>query len=164
MKIRMIVIVAFIATCLSGYSQNLKVPKTDDLKKSGETVQKTTTAPANMGNLLGELTNNISDNAFTEDFKKQKSGFTDKVNKTTDASGLGGSLAMLGGGLKTGAMDAGWGAVKDKFVKDAKSATTIKTVAGLAGQLESHISPSSFKGTWGQARPVWQSALNTLSK
>jgi hypothetical protein len=164
MKKKLFFIIAIFATCLVGYTQNLKVPKTDDLKKSGEAVQKTATAPANMGNLVGELTNNISDKAFTEDFKKQMAGFTEKVTKTSDAAGLGSSLATLGGGLKASAMDAGWGAVKNKFVKDAKSATTLKTVAGLATQLESHISPGSFKGTWTQARPVWQNALSTLSK
>ena len=164
MKTKLMLTVVVIATCLTGYSQNLKVPKTDDLKKSGEAIQKTTTAPANMGSLVSELTNNISDNALTDSFKKDKPGFTEKVSKTTDAAGLGNSLATLGNGLKTSAMDAGWGAVKAKFVKDARAATSIKTVAGLAGQLESHISPASFKGSWAQARPVWESALGTLSK
>jgi hypothetical protein len=61
-------------------------------------------------------------------------------------------------------MDAGWGAVKGKWIKDAKSATTVKTVAGLTQTLESHISQSSFKGDWAKARPAWETALSTLAK
>jgi len=45
-------------------------------------------------------------------------------------------------------MDAGWGAVKGKWIKNAKTATTVKSVAGLTQTLESHISQSSFKGDW----------------
>ena len=164
MKTRFLLMVALIAACLTGYAQDMKLPMSDDVKKAGQTVQKKATSTASMGNLVGELTNNISDKALTDTFKKQKAGFTEKVSKTSDASGLGSSLATLGGGLKTSAMDAGWGAVKDKFVKDAKSATTLKTVAGLTGQLESHISTGSFKGSWAKARPVWQSALSTIAK
>jgi hypothetical protein len=61
-------------------------------------------------------------------------------------------------------MDAGWGSVKNKWVKDAKTANTVKSVAGVAGTLEKNISSSSFKGTWAQARPAWQAALGALAK
>jgi hypothetical protein len=61
-------------------------------------------------------------------------------------------------------MDAGWGAVKGKWTKDAKTATTIKSVAGLTQTLESHISPSVFKGDWAKTKPVWESALSSLAK
>ncbi len=164
MKRALLFLTLFIGTCLVSYSQNLTLPKTPDLKKTGETVRKTAVPTANMGNLVGELTNNLSDNTLTDEFKKQKPGFTNETVKTTDPAGLGNSLATLSNGIKPGSMDAGWNAVKGKFFKDAKSAGSIKTVAGLAGQLESHIKPDSFKGTWGKARPVWQNALKTLSK
>jgi len=61
-------------------------------------------------------------------------------------------------------MDAGWGKVKDSWIKNAKTVNTVKTVASLAGTLESHISDKYFKGSWATARPAWQAALNTLSK
>ena len=164
MKTKVILMAALLVVGLAGFSQNLGLPKTGDLKKAGESVQKTAAPAANAGSLVSQLTSNISDKSLTDSFNKQKPAFTDKAGKTADPAGLGNSLAALGGGLKPEAMDAGWGAVKDKFIKDAKSATTIKTVAGLAGQLESHIKPTSFKGTWAQARPAWQTALSTLSK
>ena len=164
MKAKFAFILVLIAAFLTGNSQNLKIPKTGDLKKTGESVQKAASSTVSIGNLVGELTSNISDNSLTDSFKTRKAGFTEKAGKTSDPAALGGSLADLSEGIKPTAMDAGWGAVKGKFVKDAKSATTVKTVAGLAGQLESHISPGSFKGSWAKARPAWQSALSTISK
>jgi hypothetical protein len=59
---------------------------------------------------------------------------------------------------------AGWGAVKGKWIKDAKTSNTVKSVAGLTQTLESHISSSVFKGDWAKTRPVWESALGTLAK
>jgi len=61
-------------------------------------------------------------------------------------------------------MDAGWGSIKSKWFKDAKTANTVKSVAGVAAALESHISPKSFNGDWATARPAWQAALSALSK
>ena len=61
-------------------------------------------------------------------------------------------------------MDAGWAKVKDKWIKDAKTANTLKSVAGVTSTLESNINSSSFKGNWATARPAWQTALSTLAK
>ncbi|MBL7111093.1 MAG: hypothetical protein ISS19_04045 [Bacteroidales bacterium] len=81
-----------------------------------------------------------------------------------DAAGASSTLQSLQGGLVPGALDAGWGKVKDSWIKNAKTANTVKSVASLAGTLESHINDKYFKGSWAKARPAWQAALNTLSK
>ncbi|MEI7661895.1 MAG: hypothetical protein WCK34_06855 [Bacteroidota bacterium] len=164
MKTKFLFTFLLVSAILTGYSQSLKLPKAEAVKKAGESVQKSATSNVSAGKLIGELTNSISDKSLTDAFKNQKAGFTEKTGKTTDAAGLGNSLATLGEGIKPGAMDAGWSAVKGKFIKDAKSASTVKAVAGLAGQLESHIKAESFNGSWAKARPAWQSALGTLSK
>jgi hypothetical protein len=145
-------------------SQDLNVPKSKDLQKAKSETTKQATSQANLGGLVGQLTENISDKAFTDEFKKKKDDFTKSANNTKDAAGLSSSLQTLQGGLLPTAMDAGWGAVKGKWIKDAKSANTIKTVAGLTQTLESHISPSVFKGEWVKARPAWESALGSLTK
>ena len=90
--------------------------------------------------------------------------FISKVNNVSDAAGASSALQSLQGGLLPSAMDAGWGKVKDKWIKDAKTAKTVKSVAGVAGTLESNISGKFFKGNWATARPAWEAALSTLAK
>ncbi len=148
-------------------AQNIKVPTTTDVKKAEQSVTTEATkaaSQANIGSLIGQLTNGISDNAFTDSFKKNKTDFVSKVGNVSDAAGASSALQTLEGGLLPTAMDAGWGKVKDKWVKDAKTAKTVKSVAGIAGTLESNISPKYFKGNWATARPAWQAALSTLAK
>jgi hypothetical protein len=149
------------------HAQNLKVPGSTDVKKAEQSVKNESskaTGTTNIGSLIGQLTSNISDEALTGAFKKNKSDFISKTNNVKDAAGASSALQSLQGGLLPTAMNAGWGSVKDKWVKDAKTANTVKSVAGLAGSLESNINSKFFKGNWAQARPAWQTALNTLSK
>ncbi len=159
-----------IASILLGFgvqAQNIQVPTSGDMKKLEQNVKseaEKTTSQINIGSLIGQLTNNISSEAFTDSFKKNKSAFISKVNNVKDPSGASGALQTLQGGLLPSAMDAGWGSVKDKWVKDAKTASTVKSLAGLAGTLESNISDKYFKGDWAKARPAWQAALGALSK
>jgi hypothetical protein len=148
-------------------AQNIKVPTSTDVKKAEQSAKSETakvTETANIGSLIGQLTNNISDEALTSSFKKNKGDFISKTNNVKDAAGASSALQTLQGGLLPGAMDAGWGSVKDKWIKDAKTANTVKTVAGLTGTLESNLGDKYFKGTWAKARPAWQTALSTLSK
>jgi hypothetical protein len=119
---------------------------------------------ADIGNLIGQLTNNISDEAFTDSFKKNKSGFMSSLNNVKDAAGASNALQTLQGGLLQSAMDSGWGKVKDKWIKDTKGASSIKSVASAASTLESNINDKFFKGNWAKARPAWQAGMNTLSK
>jgi hypothetical protein len=160
----------FLLTLLLGLgiqAQNIKLPGSADVKKVEQNVKSETgkvTEQANIGNVISQLTSNISDDALTSTFKKNKSDFISKTNNVKDAAGASSALQTLQGGLLPTAMDAGWGSVKDKWVKDAKTASTVKTVAGLAGTLESNVSDKFFKGSWATARPAWQAALSTLSK
>ena len=152
---------------LLGYgiqAQNLKLPSTDAKKVEQAAKAEAGAAQASIGNVIGQLTSNISDDAFTDSFKKNKSDFISKTNGVKDAAGASSALQSLEAGLLPTAMDAGWGSVKSKWIKDAKTASTVKTVAGLAGTLESNVSDKYFKGTWATARPAWQTALSTLSK
>jgi len=148
-------------------SQNIKLPGAADVKKAEQSVKSEAskvTNQANIGSAIGQLTGNISDGAFTESFKKNKSDFISKTNSVKDAAGASSALQSLQAGLLPTAMDAGWGSVKNKWVKDAKTATTVKQVASLTSLLESNVSDKYFKGDWAKARPAWQTALNTLSK
>jgi hypothetical protein len=166
MKTRTLFICFVLAAFLS-HAQDLKLPTSNDVKKAEQSVKTEaakTTSQANIGSLIGQLTGNISDNAFTDKFKKSKGDFITKTNKITDGAGASTALQSLQAGLLPTAMDAGWGKVKDKWVKDAKTANTVKSVAGVAGTLESNINDSFFKGTWAQARPAWQAALGALAK
>ena len=166
MKKSIIVLIAV----LFGYgiqAQNIKLPTSTDVKKAEQSAKSETskvTEQASIGNVISQLTSNISDDALTSSFKKNKGDFISKTNNVKDAAGASSALQSLQGGLLPTAMDAGWGSVKDKWVKDAKTATTVKTVAGLAGTLESNVSDKYFKGSWASARPAWQAALSTLSK
>jgi len=157
----------FIMSAYVSQAQNIKVPTSSDVKKVEQSVTSEaakTTNQASIGNLIGQLTSNISDNAFTDSFKKTKGDFISKTNNIKDATGASNALQTLQGGLLPTAMDAGWSKVKDKWVKDAKTANTIKGVAGVAGTLESNINDNFFKGTWAKARPAWQAALGALAK
>ena len=145
----------------------ISIPSSADVKKTqlaATTEVSKASSQANIGSLIGQLTNGISVNSFTDSFKKNKSDFVSKTSKVSDAAGASSALQTLAGGLLPAAMDAGWGAVKSKWFKDAKTANTVKSVAGIAGALESHISPNSFKGDWATARPAWQAALGALAK
>lgn len=148
-------------------AQTLKVPTKSDAAKAKENL-KTETAPvsnqANIGNLLSQLTNNISDDAFTDSFKKNKTGFLSSLGNVGDAAGASKALQTLQGGLLPTAMDSGWGKVKDKWLKDTKAANSVKSVAGVTSTLESNIDDKYFKGNWAKVRPAWQAGLNTLSK
>ncbi|MCX6280351.1 MAG: hypothetical protein NTU51_00125 [Bacteroidetes bacterium] len=160
-------LICFVLFAFGIQAQNIKLPTNTDVKKaeqSATTEVGKTTSQANIGNLIGQLTNGISDNAFTDSFKKNKTAFVSKVNNVSDAAGASSALQTLQGGLLPTAMDAGWGKVKDKWVKDAKTANTVKTVAGVAGTLESNISGKYFKGSWATARPAWEAALSALAK
>ena len=148
-------------------AQDLTVPTSKDVKNAEQNVKTEAakvTDQANIGSLIGQLTNGISDNAFTDSFRKNKSDFVNKVNKVSDAAGASSALQSLQGGMVPAAMDAGWGKVRDKWIKDTKTAKTVKDVAGVAGTLESNISGKYFKGNWATARPAWQAALSALAK
>ena len=160
-------IIGFILLGFGVRAQNINIPTSGDLKKVEQNLKSETgktISQANVGSLIGQLTNNISDNALTDSFKKSKGDFISKVNNVKDPSGASSALQTLQGGLLPSAMDAGWGSVKNKWVKDAKTASTVKSVAGLAGTLETNISDKYFKGNWAKARPAWQAALGALSK
>ena len=148
-------------------AQTIKVPAKTDVTKAQESV--TTEAnkansQANIGSLIKQLTSNISDNAFTDVFKKNKAGFLSSLGSIKDVAGASSALQKLQGGLLPSAMDAGWSKVKDKWLKDVKAASSLKSVAGLVSTLESNISSSFLKKSWAQARPAWQAGLNALSK
>lgn len=147
--------------------QTLKVPAKTDVNKAQENV-KTGAGPAasqaNIGSLIGQLTDNISDDALTDSFKKNKTGFVKNLANVKDAAGAASALQTLQGGLLPTAMDAGWGKVKDKWLKDTKAANSIKSVAGVTSTLESNIGDKFFKSNWTKARPAWQAGLSALSK
>ncbi|MEI7983631.1 MAG: hypothetical protein WCI71_18430 [Bacteroidota bacterium] len=148
-------------------AQDIKLPTTNDIKKAEQTVQTEAakvTNQANIGQLIGQLTSGISDGAFTDAFKKNKGSFLGKANNIKDAAGASSAIQSLQGGLLPTAMDAGWSKVKTKWIKDAKMAKTVKSVAGVAEQLESNISDKFFKPDWLKARPAWQAALSAISK
>lgn len=148
-------------------AQSLKVPSSTDTKKAQTDLNGQASSVSNqasIGNLIGELTNNISDDAFTDSFKKEKGDFIKKTNEATDAAGASSALQSLQAGLLPTAMDAGWTKVKSSWLTDAKAANSIKSVAGVTSQLESYVGDKFFKGSWSSARPSWQAALNTLSK
>jgi hypothetical protein len=166
MKTR-IFFICFVLAAFLSQAQDLKVPTSIDTKKveqSAKTEVAKTTSQASIGSLIGQLTGNISDNSFTDKFKKSKGDFISKTNNITDGAGASTALQSLQAGLLPTAMDAGWGKVKDKWVKDAKTANTVKGVAGVAGTLEKNLNQSAFKGTWAQARPAWEAALGALAK
>lgn len=162
-----LLIIGFILLGFGIQAQNIKVPTSGDLKRAEQNVKseaEKATSQVNIGSIIGQLTNNISSEAFIDSFNKNKGSFISKVNDIKDPSGASSALQTLQGGLLPSVMDAGWGSVKDKWVKDAKTANTVKTVAGLASILESNISDKYFKGDWVKARPAWQAALGALSK
>jgi len=166
MKARLLFIF-FVLFAFGLQAQNVKIPTSTDVNKATKNATyeaAKATNQASIGSLIGQLTGNISDNAFTKSFKKNKSNFISKVNNVSDAAGASSALQSLQGGLLPSAMDAGWGKVKDKWIKDAKTAKTVKSVAGVAGTLESNISGKFFKGNWATARPAWEAALSTLAK
>jgi hypothetical protein len=148
-------------------AQSLKVPSTTDTKKAQSelsTQSSTLADQASIGNLIGELTNNISDEAFTDSFKKEKGDFIKKTNEVTDAAGASSALQSLQAGLLPMAMDAGWSKVKSSWLTNAKAANSVKNIAGITSQLESYVGDSFFKGSWASARPAWQAALNSMAK
>jgi hypothetical protein len=164
---KIIIVLAFVLPGFGIQAQTLKMPTSTDVKKAEQSAKSEAskvTEQANIGSVISQLTSNISDDALTSSFKKNKGDFISKTSNVKDAGGASSALQSLQGGLLPTAMDAGWGSVKDKWVKDAKTASTVKTVAGLAGTLESNISDKYFKGSWATARPAWQTALSTLSK
>ena len=159
--------ICFILAAFLSQAQDLKLPTSTDDKKTEQSVKTETaktTGQASIGSLIGQLTGNIEDKAFTDKFKKSKGDFISKTNNITDGAGASTALQSMQAGLLPSAMDAGWGKVKDKWVKDTKTANTVKGVAGVAGTLEKNINQSAFKGTWAQARPAWEAALGALAK
>jgi uncharacterized protein YidB (DUF937 family) len=148
-------------------AQTLKVPTKADAGKAQENIKAAASpaaSQANIGSLIGQLTDNISDDALTDSFKKNKTGFVKNLANVNDAAGAASALQTLQGGLLPTAMDAGWGKVKDKWLKDTKVASSIKSVAGVTSTLESNIGDKFFKGSWANARPAWQAGLSALSK
>ena len=148
-------------------AQTLKVPAKTDATKAQESLKTETnnaTGQANMGSLIGQLTNNISDNAFTDAFRNNKAGFINSLSSVKDIAGASSALQKLQGGLLPAAKDAGWSKVKDKWLKDTKAANSIKSVASSASLLESNISDKFFKGNWASVKPAWEAGLKTLSK
>ena len=164
---KVIVILIAVFLVYGVQAQNIKLPATPDVKKveqSAKTEAVKTTEQANIGSLIGQLTGNISDDALTGAFKKDKGDFINKTGSIKDAAGAASALQTLQGGLLPTAMNTGWGTVKDKWLKDAKTASSVKQVAGLTQTLESNVGSKFFKGSWAKARPAWQTALGTLSK
>lgn len=148
-------------------AQSLKVPSTTDTKKAQSSLNSQASSvadQASIGSLIGQLTDNISDDAFTDSFKKDKGDFIKKTNEVTDAAGASSALQSLQAGLLPMAMDAGWSKVKSSWLTDAKAANTVKSVAGVTSMLESNIGGKFFKGSWASARPAWQAALNSMAK
>lgn len=158
----------FLCLIVAGFvaQAQIKIPTDKDIKNAEQSVnaEVSKASGTSIGSLIGQLAGGISDNSLTESFKKGKSDFINQTNKVTDPAGAASALQSLEGGLLPTVMDAGWGTVKDKWIKDGKTANTVKTVAGLAGTLESHIKQSNFKGDWAKARPAWQAALGALAK
>jgi hypothetical protein len=166
MKKSILFVLAFLFLCGIN-AQTIKVPTKADANKAQENVKTETdkaTGQANIGSLIGQLTNNISDNALTDSFKKNKTGFVNNLAGVKDAAGAASALQTLQGGLLPAAMSAGWGKVKDTWLKDVKAANSLKSVAGLASTLESNIGGNFLKSSWVQARPAWQAGLDALSK
>jgi hypothetical protein len=164
MKTKLSLLIALFLAVACVNAQEIKMATSKDLNKATTTATKQVTTKADLGTLVSQLTNNLSDMAFTTDFLKKKDSFTKTASGTTDAAGLSSSLQTLQGGLAPIALDKGWGMAKTKWLKDAKTANDVKSLAGLTQTLESHISPTVFKGTWQKTKPVWESALNTLAK
>jgi len=148
-------------------AQTIKVPTQADANKAQENLKTETTkatGQANIGSLIGQLTSNISDNALTDAFKKNKAGFINSLSSVSDAAGASTALQKLQGGLLPTAMGAGWSKVKDTWLKDTKAANSLKGVASAASTLESNISSKFFKSSWASAKPTWEAGLKALSK
>jgi hypothetical protein len=148
-------------------AQTLKIPTKIDAAKTQENLKTETnkaTSQANIGSLIGQLTNNISDNALTDSFKKNKTGFISSLANVKDAAGASTALQTLQSGLLPTAMNAGWSKIKDKWLKDAKAANSLKSISGVVNTLESNIKGKNFKSGWAQVRSTWQAGLSALSK
>jgi len=166
MKKSILIILAILVVC-AVQAQLPKLPSKADMTKAQQSVKSETagvTDQANPGGLISTLTNNISDTAFTDSFKKNKSGFLSSLSNVKDASSAGKALQTLQGGLLPSAMSKGWATIRDKWIKDAGTASTLKSFAGSAGTLESNISDKFFKSSWVKAHPAWEAGLKALSK
>lgn len=155
MKNKIILLIAFVLAVMIADAQDVSVPSS---VQPGQASQK------GLGALIGQLTDNLSDKAFTSDFLAKKGDFTSSVTNTSDAPGLSNSLQTLEKGLDPSAMDKGWSAIRSRWITDAQSASRIETVAALAQKLESNIDPSYFKGDWAEVKQVWESALGAVAR
>lgn len=163
-SIAFLVVILFVSIV---QAQLPKLPTKADLSKAQQSVKSetaTVTDQVNPGSLISTLTNNISDTAFTDSFKKNKGSFLSSISSVKDAAGAGKALQTLQGGLLPSAMIKGWASIKDKWIKDAGTASTLKSFAGSAGILESNISDKFFKSSWIKAHPAWEAGLKALSK
>lgn len=143
-------------------AQEVKVPT--DVQKSVDQTNDQLSGKTSLGGLISQLADNLKDEALSGDLRQNKMQFSQSVTNTSDAGGLASALQKLQDAITPSAMDATWGAVKEKWITDSNTAGTAEDVATLLQQLESHIQPSFFKSQWSTIKPAWDSALNTMVK
>lgn len=125
----------------------------------------TTNANANLGKLVTQFTKSLSPDAFNSAWTSGGSKeFTKSVKGNNTANAVGGALTnLVQNYMVDAAFKSGWNMVKDKWIKDTKTANTISTVAGSMLTLENYINPSMFTKKWPVIQPYWKTTMQTLA-
>lgn len=159
-----IMMIALIFAFAGLSAQDVTVPSQPDMNKAAGDASRQVGAGGSVGSLMGQLSDNLKDEALTDEFKESKGQFASSAENTTDPGMLGTLLQKLQGGIASSAMDKGWDTVKEKWLTDTKTAGSVEKVAGLLQKLETHISPSAFKDSWSSVKPMWDNALGAIAK
>lgn len=124
-----------------------------------------TQANTNVNKLLTQFTKSLNSGAFNDAWSSGGSkAFAKEMKSATTAGAVGSALSgLVSNYMVDSAFKTGWSTVKDKWIKDTKTANTISTVAGSLLTLESYIDPSMFVKKWPVVQPYWKSALQTLA-
>lgn len=122
-------------------------------------------ANTNVNKLLTQFTKSLNSGAFNDAWSSGGSkAFSKEMKSATTAGAVGSALSgLVQNYMVDSAFKTGWSTVKDKWIKDTKTASTISTVAGSLLTLESYIDPSMFTKKWPMVQPYWRSALQTLA-
>ncbi|MGE5423746.1 MAG: hypothetical protein ACM3N9_00195 [Syntrophothermus sp.] len=158
--VNILLIMLLAGPCIT--AQEVKVVAVNDITSHNTGVPAPVPPGLQLGQLMGQMAENLKDEAFTGFFRGVKKDFTVAVTTTSDPGGLASALQKLEDGLTPLAMDPGWGAVKFKWREDAATARSIETIADLLRKLQLHITPSFFKNEWQTVKPGWQASFKGL--
>lgn len=114
-----------------------------------------------VSNLFKQFKSAFNADAFSSNFNA--TAWEKKNTSAKSVSGWAGSVIGLYNGLKEDAFKADTKSAREKWLANAKSATTTQQVSKLTAELEGYINPKYLNSDWTKQRAGWLGTLKKIS-